>query len=370
MNLYQKVVNYFKEPSKEVNREHAVVQVNNVSNLFDFYAGQMSGLTPERLHGGFDFTRKGSPFLNDLYFEEMVRRDLHIGGVMQTRSYAPLGEEWEHTYKPDSPVPKATQDNILAFLREVYGSFETDRMFVDAASCNIKGVAPFEICYTPEGKYIMPTSIDYVPLHMTLFDDRTREYKFLRADKADMLKMQMASATSIMQDRIDIDEYAIPDVDPRKILIAKSLDGRAVNGFMNGSWWAIMWGYLFKVSAIKDWASYLERFAIPSIVGKYDPMTGGKEDMENLLKDVGSVVKVVLSNDKELDIKSDSSKGSTSDLFKRYVDDYWDNKISIRTIGHNLTAQVTNGQKTGLNVCYIVIIDILFCDPIYEIIHT
>ena len=327
------------------------VDVQNIHRTYNLFMSEFSNLTPDNLHFYTEALRRGLPFWMDLLFEEVIRRDTEIGSNLQTRKLAVVKEKWQLSYPADSKVPKALQDEIIAYLKTQYRKIKLHKFIKSIVEAQIKGIKPFELNYEIcEGK-IGLKNIKPIPNHLLLFDDINNEYKFLQQEKADALFLRTLSWNHI-QDRIDIAPLAA-DVNPKKILIVQGLDGDAQNGSMNGCWFSLLWAFLFKHYGLKDWGIYVERFAIPGIVAKYPVLMNAddKAMLKEAVNNYGHIFKLMIPEGTTFDTMGDKDKGNSSLVFTDYIG-YWDRAINKRILGQTLTSGSEEKGSQSLGVVH------------------
>lgn len=354
---------FFKElpgnDVKSVSQNSHTVKIENPRNIYALYSEEFSNLSAEKVKYYLESARKGLNFWKSLLFEEIRRRDNRIGAVCQTRKLALAGKEWAVEY-PDG----VSEDEALKFVSKNLSSLNITNLITDIIESQIQGVSTFEINYELDAGKSIIESVVYLPNHILLYDDIEDQYYYLSKEKADAFQMRYATSNS-SQDRVDVKQYAIPEesIDPIKILEVHSLDGNAQNGFMNGCIDSIIWSYLFKSYGVKDWAIFLEKFATPTIIGKFDPLMN-KEDrntLYNAVKNYGNLFKAIIPNSADIQVQGDPNKQSSSEIYLSYVE-WWNEEITIRVLGQNLTTQVAEGSRAAAQVHDKVRDDILKSD--------
>lgn len=354
---------FFNDPPKNdvksISQNSHTVKIENPRNIYNLYSEEFSNLSAENIKYYLESARKGVNFWKSLLFEEIRRRDNRIGAVCQTRKLALAGKEWTIEYPEE-----AKEDDILKNVKYNFSNLNITNLITDILEAQIQGVSTFEINYELEAGKIKIESVVYLPNHILLYDDIDDRYYYLSKEKADAFQMRYATSNSL-EDRIDVKKYAIPDefIDPFKILEVHSFDGNAQNGFMNGCIDSIIWSYLFKSYGVKDWAIFLEKFATPSVIGKFDPLMN-KEDrntLYNAVKNYGNLFKAIIPNSADIQIQSDANKQSSSDIYLSYVE-WWNEEITIRVLGQNLTTQIAEGSRAAAQVHDKVRDDILKSD--------
>lgn len=319
------------------------VKAENPRNIYNLYTTEFSGLSPDRLYNYLEAARKGVNWWKSMLFEEIKRRDMEIGGVCQTRKYSVAKEEYEFSFKKNSKVPEAVQQEIIYFLEEMFDALNIQNLFTDIVEAQIQGVSTFEELWAIKNGKAIVTGMEYIQNHLLCYDDINNKYRYLKTEDSDGMKMRLTTV-DYMQDRIDISRMVIEELHPYKILEVHSLDGNAQNGFMNGCIDSLIWAYLFKNYGLKDWAIYIERFATPSIVVKY-PALMGKDDklmLREAVEKYGKLFKLLIPNDASFETITDSQKGNSTASFDTYTG-YWDKKINIRVLGQTLTTGSGDG---------------------------
>jgi len=334
------------------------IPLNNPRNIYSLYTSDFSNLSPTLVKFYLESARKGLNFWKALLFDELRRRDSHIGAVCQTRKLAPLSSGW-HIECEDEALKEEAEMMLQGFNMS---NFITD--IVESA---IQGVSVFEVDYIYDSALgTVPAEVRLVPNHLVMYDDPTGEYRIIDIQKADALQMQ-AMASGTFESYIDTNRIPQVDVNPLKLLEVHSFDGNSQNGLLNGCIDSLIWAYLFKSYGVKDWASYLERYASPLRVGSYDPMTGSAQysSLVDAVKNLGFNSYAVLPNTAKIEYLSDSNSGNSSELFNSFTD-YWNQQASIRVLGQTLTTQMqsSSGSYAAAKVHDQVRHDILTADRI------
>lgn len=326
-----------KQPQKSYGKIFSV-PVQNPRRIPGLYTEEFSGLTSSSLKIYIEASRKGLNFYKGLLFEELRKRDLHIGGVCQSRKRAVIGKkyniicEWEEG--------KQLVEAMLANLDLV-------RFTSNILEAELQGVSLFEIDYGVENGKIIPINQRRIPNYLYLYDDIADEYKLLDVTQNDgyNLRMIASMASTGFEDRVNLSRLKMVDVSPDKILEVESIDSDNANGFRNGCIDAILWGYFLKNYGLKDYSVYLELFGNPMRVGKYDEIGVNDKlmsEFRNAIKEMGNLSYAVIPKSFEIEFPGDTNKASTTNLFDKYLQ-YIDDAISVRVLGQTLTTKI--GQK-------------------------
>lgn len=317
----------------------------NVSQAYGLYSQEFSSLNIDNLKYYFESARLGMNFWKALLFEEIRKRDLHIGGVLQTRKRSIMSKlrnrGIEQLISSDW-----TEGNDFIVRTFSQSSLKFSNFLSDIIEAEIQGVSIFEKIFEyTEGKLYLK-EIPMIPAHLLLYDDINDCYKFVDAAGNDAMLMRTEGSVHL-QDRIDISRISTVEIIPEKLLEVHSLDGNSQNGFLNGFTDALMWCYFFKTFSLKDWSIFLELYAMPARIGKYDSLMSNRKDLADFTKAVenfGSMYWAVISKDNSIDLV-DSNKTASSQVYDDFIN-YWDTKASIRVLGNNITTEV---QKYGSN---------------------
>ncbi len=316
---------------KELSKSYAVKQ-KNPRNIYSLYTDEFSSLDSNQIKFYLESARKGVNFWKALLFDEIRRRDTHIGAVCQTRKLSVAACPYELTGEDES---------MKEFIEAALRNFNFINFITDNVEASIQGVSLFEINYTYVEKLgTVPADICLIPNHLVLYDENLDEYKILNIETADYFQIRAGSVNSL-QDSIDVNQFPQIDIDPLKLIEVHSFDGNSRNGLQNGCIDSLIWTYFFKSYGMKDWATYIERYAIPLRMGKYDPMMGTaeKNSLIDAVKYIGNNSYAVFPNTAEIEFLSESGKGDSSKLFGDYIG-YYNEQVSIRVLGQTLTTKM------------------------------
>lgn len=320
-------------PEKAQERKDSYsVKQKNPRGIYNLYTDEFSSLDSNQVKFYLESARKGVNFWKALLFDEIRRRDTHIGAVCQTRKLSVAACPFEINCE---------DEKSKEFIERTFDSFNMLNFISDIVESSIQGVSLFEINYSYVDKLgTVPTDIVLIPNSIVLYDEDTDEYKLLNSEATDYFNIRAASANSL-QDSIDVNQFPQIDIDPLKLIEVHSFDGNSRNGLQNGCIDSLIWTYFFKSYGMKDWASYIERYAIPLRLGKYDPMMGTaeKNSLIDAVKNIGHNSYAVYPNTAEINFLTDSGKGNSSELFGKYIE-YWNEQVSIRVLGQTLTTKM------------------------------
>lgn len=330
-----------------------VIPIQNPRNIYNLYTNEFSNLTADNIKYYMECARRGMNFWKSLLFEEIRRKDAHIGGVCQTRKLTIASKNWRVNCKNES---------IRKFICDNLKKINLINLMTDIIEAQIQGVSVFEITLDYNGKWML-NDISIIPNHLVVFDDINNEYKFLDITKIDA-NMLRTIGYSTLDARVDLSRLPLINIHKEKILEVHSLDGNAQNGFSNGCIDALIWAYFFKSYGIKDYAVYLERFAMPPIIGTYDPFNADsatKNNLANAVKNFGNLFYATFPNTCEIKTPFDVNAAS-NDVYKTFIE-YWNEQTSIRVIGQTLTTKTgSTGSYAAAKIHDTVRKDILAAD--------
>jgi len=324
----------FKEvkPTARIDMSVSVVPDENPRNLWGIFDGDFTNPTPELLKYYLECSRKGFNFWIGLFFNFIRQRDLFIKSVCQTRKLPITAKEF---------VIEGDNEEHNKFYETNITSKKWFLQFIaDCVEANIAGLSIFEINYTIEALKVVIENIKLIPNELTLYHDKLAKYLFLDIQNNDgnVLKTIGINAN---EDRIDFTRLKIIDLDDTKKLEVHALDGSAGNGLRNGFIDGLIWSFLRKNYAKKDFAMFLEKWADPPIDVAYENYLGeeGRKNAKKAAENYGVSKYAVHSKDIEFNIKDEAQKSATGDLFMSYINDEKED-ISIAILGQTLTTKI------------------------------
>jgi phage gp29-like protein len=292
--------------------------------IYQLYAREFSTLSSDSIKTYFDAAQKGINFFKAFLFEEIRRRDLRIGGLCQTRKLSVLGSEWK--------VEAKTENGLVDFIQENFSRIDMSQFITDIVEAQLQGMSIFQLFYEIANGRQYLSDIRLVPNYLVY---NKNGIQFL-----DFSKMTVYDLRS--QIYVEHPAFQFIPLDPMYYFETYSLDGNDENGLLNGLIDSAIWGYFFKSYGLKDWSVYLERFAMPSVIGEYDPLMS-KPDRDTLTKcvnDFGNLMRATIPNTAKINIQSDMSKAN--DLYERYMK-FWNDELSIRILGQAMTTDTGQG---------------------------
>lgn len=301
---------------------------SETEKLYRTYLEEFSELTSDAIKFYFRSARKGINFFKAYLFEEIRRRDLRIGGLCQTRKLSIQDDDWEITGENEERVN---------FILDNYKRINIQQVISDIVEAQLQGMSVFQLFYDTSGPRWLLSDMQLIPNYLILTPPLTDGIGFLDFTRMSVYALR-AEASS---ERPNLPRIEIA---PENYFEVYSFDGNEENGLLNGLIDGIIWGYFFKSYGLKDFSIFLERFAMPGIVGKYDPLMS-KPDRDKLwqaVQNFGNLYKAMIPNTAALETVSDNQKQSSGTLYENYVK-YWNDELSIRILGQAMTTDTGQG---------------------------
>ncbi len=275
------------------------------------------GLTPAKIAGYLRAADDGDPARLAELLHEIEDRDTHLVGVLGTRKRAVANLKWHLEPAGDSVEARAIVASATAAMRRV-DALET--ALVDLLDAVSKGYAAAEIDWRARGAAgrLEPCRLDYRP------------QQWLRPAPDDPRAWRVLDASDPV--------YGVP-LWPNKwvVHVAQAKSGWPVQ---SGLGRALVWWYLFKNYAIKDWVSYGEKFGAPLRLGKY-PSTATPTDITSLaeaLEQLGVDAWAAIPSDMSVELVGDNAATRGPDVFERLLL-FANREISKCVLGQTLTTE-------------------------------
>lgn len=240
-----------------------------------------------------------------------VLRDTHTGSVLQTRILAVTGREWE-IIPPEDAGPG--MDDICAFLRKTFLATNFDKARQEMLKAIVYGHYPAEVTWKASASAWTIDKI--IPKHPRRFIfTPERELRLLTP-----------------QNMVDGEQL------PQRKFISFTY-GSTDNPYGDGLGQSLWWPCWFKKHGIKFWLVFLEKFGMPTGVGKYPPGTDPAmqkkllEAIDSFQTDTG----VIIPDNMQLELMEASRTGQAS---YQGLCDYMDRAISKRVLSQTLTTEV------------------------------
>ena len=243
-----------------------------------------------------------------------VDRDAHAGSVLQTRYLSIAGEKWEITPGDDTPAAK----DIAEFVTEVLTHSNFKQMVQELLQAILYGFYNSEVLWqVVDGKITIKKFIGKHPRRFSFTMER--ELRLLTKDN----------------------QQTGEEVPDRKIITFSF--GDSDNPYGKGLGQKLWWPVWFKKHGIKFWLIFLDKFGMPTGVGKYP--SGATPDQKKTLKEaieaIHSETGVIIPDNMALELMEASRSGKVT---YETLCEYMDKQISKAVLGQTLTTEVSGGS--------------------------
>lgn len=311
---------------REIRQNKPILQevaVAGVRDRYDSYPSQ--GLTPQRLANIFKEADQGHLERQAELFGEMEEKDLHLGGIFQTRKLAVTGLNWDIL-----PASESAEDKKIAAaaaeMLEYLENFED--AVLDMLDAVGKGFSVSEIMWELSEGQVWIKEINWV---------HQRKFTFAKPDGLLMRNPKLLT---------DAEPIWGEDLIPNKFVqhVYRARSGIKPRG---GLLRPCAYMYLFKNFDIKDWVIFNELFAVPMRVGKYKPEAGVSEQeaLKRAVFNLGVDAAAVISDNTLIEILETKLRGD-SQTFTALAE-FCDRAMSKGVLGHTGSAESTSGRLGG-----------------------
>ena len=288
-------------------------------------------LTPERIIGAQRDAISGYPLIWMDMNEQLLSRDSHYAGITQQRIDDVVKGSWRLVSSAPDPIGACVRNFTNEAIAEIDG-FDEDLAWL--LNCNRYGYAASETVWTtaritfpaPDGRRLgpievaVPRSLEMVhPKHFR-FDLRTDEpLLWLGSDQVSLR--------------------------PGKFVFHRG-EGEHPITARRGFGWQCVWPSLFRSIGFAGWVSWVERFAQPVPIIKYDGDLATYQEYKSAMSDILNSLgtgkgAIVPENAFKLDNWQVQGGGRANDPHSALAD-ACDAAQSVRVLGATLTAKIGN----------------------------
>ncbi len=243
-----------------------------------------------------------------------IDRDAHSGSVLQTRYLSIAGETWEVNPGDDSPKGK----EIAEFVTTALNNCNLLQAVQELLQGILYGFYVGEIMWQEQDKAILPSKI---------LVKHPRRFSFTSERELRLLTKTQPR-----------DGEVVPD---RKFIVFSY--GSTDNPYGKGLGQRLWWPLWFKKHGIKFWLIFLEKFGMPTVIGKY-PVGAKEEEKKTLLEAaeaVHSETGVAIPDGMMLELLEASRGGKVT---YESLCEYFDLQSSKAVLGQTLTTEVKGGS--------------------------
>lgn len=243
-----------------------------------------------------------------------VSLDAHAASVLQTRYLAVTGREWSVI-----PASKSARDQEIAtFVQDTLLATNFDQMRQELLRGVLYGYYVAEVVWKQAGGKIVPAVI---------YAKHPRRFAF-GLDR---------SLRLLTRDNLFLGD----EMPPRKFIVFTF--GSSDNPYGYGLGALLWWPVWFKKNVIKFWTVFLEKYGMPTAVGKY-PAQSTPDDRATLLSALSSIqseTAVTIPESMQVEFLEASRAGNGS--YEQFCS-YFDKQISKAVLGQTATTEGTVGR--------------------------
>ncbi|MFA5183298.1 MAG: DUF935 family protein [Syntrophales bacterium] len=310
---------------REIKSNKPILEEVAVQTIRDRYASYPSqGLTPQRLASIFKEADQGDVMRQAELFEEMEEKDLHLGGILQTRKLAVTGLDWEMLPASDSAEDK----KIAAAAKEMIEYIENlEDALKDTMDAVGKGFDVQEILWDMSEGQVWAKEIKWIHQRRFTFNTATvlLEHPRLLTDASPTWGEELL---------------------PNKFIVHKyrARSGATARG---GLLRPCSFMYLFKNYDIKNWVIFNELFSVPMRVGKYKPGAGTEEKdaLKRAVFNLGVDAAAVISDNTIIELLESTRRGDAG-VYSALAE-FCDKAMSKGVLGHTGSSDSTPGKLGG-----------------------
>jgi len=313
------------------------VAVQTVRDRYSNYPSQ--GLTPQRLATIFKEADQGDIERQAELFEEMEEKDLHLGGILQTRKLAVTGLNWEIL-----PASGSAEDKeISAAAKEMFEYIENfEDALLDTLDAVGKGFAVQEIMWELAEGRIWVKEVKWIHQRRFTFNAPEALLEFPRL----LTDAEPSRGEELLPNKFIVHKY-------------RARSGATVRG---GLLRPCSYMYLFKNFDIKDWLIFNELFSVPMRVGKYKSgaTPEDKEALKRAVFNLGVDAAAVISDNTLIEILESKLRGDTATFSS--LAEYCERGMTKSVLGHTGSSDGTPGKLGNDDQAKLVRQDLLEAD--------
>lgn len=305
--------------ARDLEEEISGPTLSGARSIFTDYPSRR--ITPERLSRILTEADQGDATAYLELAEEMEEKDLHYAAVLGTRKRAvaqlPVHVDPASEDKRDREIAEAVE-------RDVFDRDEFQDELIDLLDAIGKGYAVAEIVWV-KGKTWRPGRIV------------SRDPRWFRWDHETQQRLQLET------------EEGPVDLEPARFVthVAKAKSGLPIRG---GLARPVSWFWMFRTYGVKDWLVFLERFGMPTRVGKYPSGTAEKDKKVLLraVRHIGQDGAAIMPEGMVIDFIEAKVSGNV-DAFER-LQRWMEQQISKGVLGQTETTDANKGGYATASV--------------------
>lgn len=239
-----------------------------------------------------------------------VARDPHAAAVLQTRFLALTGLQWEVLAADDTPLDQQVAD----FVKDKLAAMNLTQALGELMQAVLYGFYVSEVMWQIKDGAIAPKK---------MIGKHPRRFSFTMARE-----LRLLTPANMFEGE------ALP---PRKFI--SFTWGSSDNPYGSGLGQQLWWPVWFKKHGIKFWLTYLEKFGMPTAVGKYPPGTPPEQQQALLdaLDAIQNETGIKIPDTMAVDLLEAARTGQAS---YETICEYMDRQISKAVLGQTLTTEI------------------------------
>ncbi len=295
-----------------------VNEIATIAKDIDIYAGWLN-----RLENPDPVLRTESQGKGLRLYDE-VDRDPHAGSVLQTRALAVVGKEWsvipaQSARRAGRPAATSQEQVVADYVTEVLENCNFDQARQELLQAILYGYFAAEVLWLkrPDDRIGIKKLVGKHPRRFVFTAER--ELRLLTP-----------------QNMIDGEE--LPDCK----FIAFTF-GDSDNPYGRGLGRRLWWPVWFKKNGIKFWMVFLDKFGMPTTVGKYPPGTL-KDEQDRLLEAIEAIqtdTGIKIPDSMNIELLEAARAGTVT---HEQLCEYMDRQISKAVLGQTATTEGTPGK--------------------------
>ena len=289
---------------EEKNKKPITDEIATASKDIDMFQGWINRLENP------DPTLRSESKGKGLTLYDEVDRDPHAGAVLQTRYLSVVGKDWE--VLPGEESAKGTK--VAEFVKDALADTNFDQFRQELLQGILYGYFVAEVIWGIKNQAVVPLKLRAKHPRRFCFT-LDRELRLLTLDNM-------------------IEGEPVPD---RKFIAFTY--GSSDNPYGKGLGQKLWWPVWFKKHGIKFWLIFLEKYGMPTAIGKYPPGTP-KDTQQELLSAIDAIqteTGVKIPSSMEIDLLEATRSGKVT---YETLCDYMDRQVSKAVLGQTLTTEI------------------------------
>lgn len=295
-----------------------IIEIATIAKDIDLYAGWLNRLENP------DPVLRTEAAGRGLRLYDEIDRDSHAGSVLQTRALAVVGKDWsivpaKSAKKAGRPAATSQEKFVADFVTEVLEGCNFDQARAELLQAILYGYYAAEVLWAvrPDGRIGIKKILGKHP----------RRFVFTPEREPRLLTPQSM-----------IDGEPVP---ARKFVVFTF--GDSDNPYGKGVGRRLWWPVWFKKNGIKFWMIFLDKFGMPTTVGKYPPGTL-KTEQDALLAAIDAIqtdTGIKIPDTMSIEFLEAARAGTVT---HEALCEYMDRQISKAVLGQTASTEGTAGK--------------------------